>query len=149
MNINNLMLAMSGAAYSHAFVSSVIVGGQDELFVSKNTSYPAVVFDFPINGNISGAIKQYSMAFEVHDRLIADSSNIPDKLIRAGKTENIAEDVYHLIRNAALANGYIMEEPNEINFVIDLPEEKDVNVMTRFEFVVKQPRRNCSPIPLK
>jgi len=149
MNINNLMLAMSGAAYSHAFVSTVIVGSQEELHLAKDVNYPAVVIDFPIQGNITGSMKQYSIAFEVHDRIIADNSNIPDKLIRAGKTENIAEDVYHLIRNAIKLIGFYFDEPNEINFLIDLPEAKDLNVMTRFEFVIRQTRRNCDPVPTK
>lgn len=149
MNIYNLMLTMSGAAYSHAFVAQVSVGGQDEMMKEKDNTYPAVVFDFPIQGNINNHVKQYNLAFEVHDRIIQSNSNVVDKLIRAGKTENIAEDVYHLIRTAVNTAGYEMEEPNQINFLIDLPETSDINVMTRCEFVINQPRRNCDPIPTK
>jgi len=143
------MLAMSGAAYSHAFISQVVVGSQEELFKSNDVNYPAVVFDFPIQGNITSPMKQYSIAFEVHDRLIGDNSNMPDKLIRAGKVENIAEDVYHLVRSAIQLIGFRLDEPNEINFLIDLPEGKDMTVMARFEFNIRQTRRNCDPIPTR
>lgn len=149
MNINNIMLSMSGAAYSHAFVAQVTVGGQDELFKEKDNDYPCVVFDFPIQGSITNHYKDYQIAFEVHDRLIHSNSNVPDQLIRAGKTENISEDVFHLVRSSLNSLGVEVIEPNEINFLVDLPATSDANVFTRFEFTVRQARRNCDPIPVK
>lgn len=149
MNINDITLTMSGAAYSHLFIGQVVVGGQEELNNTKDAIYPVVAIDFPIQGTINGAVKEYQMAFEVHDRLIADDSYIGTKLMYAGKVETMAEDVFHLIKDALNDDEVQVIEPNEISFLIDLPAVKDDNVFARVEFVVRLVRRFKCPIPTK